>query len=222
MGDVTHQDAVAYDEHVRSLLGAIRHGDRLAFDHLIEAVGHEMRKLSAYHLRQRPPARTLQTTALVHEAVLRMIQMLNRQRQKFPESKEHLMGLVSQMMRFTLTDYARKRKLTLISLDEPSPYDDGGTPVANEAVMQGWSDDDLDTLLAVDEALGAIERSDPRYGKRRSAAIELYLFGGMSFREIAGELGVTDDTARRDCQLAMSRLRTLLASRSPSCQAPVR
>jgi RNA polymerase sigma factor (TIGR02999 family) len=218
---VPNQDAVEYEEHIRSLLGAIRNGDRPSFDTLIEAVGHEMRKLSAYHLRQRPPAQTLRTTALVHEAVLRMIQMLNRQRQTFPESKEHLMALVSQMMRFTLTDYARKRKLTLVSLDEPSSHDDWGPSVANEVEMQSWSDRDLDTLLAVDEAISAIERSDPKYGKRRSAAVGLYLFGGMSFREIAGELGVTDDTARRDCQLALSRLRALLASQPSSGSSPV-
>lgn len=209
------ESAGEYEEHIRALLSAIRKGDRQAFDALIEAVGHEMRKLSAFHLRQRPPAQTLQTTALVHEAVLRMIQMLNKKREKFPETKEHLMALVSQMMRYTLTDYARKRKLKLVSLDEPRPHDESGQPqAANEAVLQSWSEGDLDDLLAVDEALTALERSDAEYGKRRSAAIELYLFGGMNYREIAEELGVTDDMARRDCQIALTRLKSLLARQS--------
>jgi hypothetical protein len=83
-----------YEDHIRALLSAIRKGDRQAFDRLLEAIGHEMRNLSAFHLRQRPPAQTLQTTALVHEAVLRMIQMLNKRRETFPETKEHLMALV--------------------------------------------------------------------------------------------------------------------------------
>jgi RNA polymerase sigma factor (TIGR02999 family) len=205
-----------YEDHIRALLGAIRKGDRQAFDTLIEAVVHEMRKLSAFHLRQRPPAQTLQTTALVHEAVLRMIQMLNKKRETFPETKEHLMALVSQMMRYTLTDYARKRKLKLVSLDEPRPEKgSGASATPNEAVLQDWSESDLDDLLAVDEALTALERSDPEYGKRRSAAIELYVFGGMNYREIAEELGVTDDMARRDCQIALSRLKGLLARQSP-------
>jgi RNA polymerase sigma factor (TIGR02999 family) len=200
-----------YEEHIRALLGAIRQGDRLAFDALIEAIGREMRKLSAFHLRQRPPAQTLQTTALVHEAVLRMITMLNNKKEKFPETKQHLMALVSQMMRYTLTDYARKRKLKLVSFDEPGPHEDGGaSPGPNEAMLPNWSATDLDDLLAVDEALTAIERSDAEYGKRRSAAVELYIFGGMNYREIGEELGVTDDMARRDCQIALSRLKGLL------------
>jgi RNA polymerase sigma factor (TIGR02999 family) len=210
---------VLYEEHVKALLSAIRRGDRAAFDTLIEAVGHEMRKLSAFHLRQRPPAQTLQTTALVHEAVLRMIQMLNKKRQKFPETREHLMALVSQMMRYTLTDYARKRKLQLVSLDEPRPHDDSGvSSTADEGVLQSWSEGNLEDLLAVDEAITALERSDADYGKRRSAAIELYLFGGMNYREIAEELGVTDDMARRDCQIALSHLKGLLGR--PSAEGP--
>jgi RNA polymerase sigma factor (TIGR02999 family) len=212
---VPNQSAVEYEGHIRALLSAIRKGDRPSFDTLIETVGHEMRKLSAFHLRQRPPAQTLQTTALVHEAVLRMIQMLNKKREKFPETKEHLMALVSQMMRYTLTDYARKRKLKLVSLDEPRPRDDNGaSPTSNEGVLQDWSESDLDDLLAVDEALTTLERSDAEYGKRRSAAIELYLFGGMNYREIAEELGVTDDMARRDCQIALNRLKSLLGRQS--------
>ena len=199
-----------YEERIRALLQAIRHGDRAAFDRLIDAVGHEMRRLSAYHLRQRAPSQTLQTTALVNEAVLRMIQMLNREQQKFPETKEHLMALVSQMMRYTLTDYARKRKLKLVSLDEPG-RSDGERPEAPAHALEDWSDRDLDDLLAIDEAIETIKRSDPAYGKRRGAAIELYLFGGMNYREIAEELGTTDDMARRDCQHALTRLRTLLA-----------
>jgi RNA polymerase sigma factor (TIGR02999 family) len=212
-GELVANDRVAeYEEHIRGLLTAIRTGDRAAFDALIETVGHEMRKLSAFHLRQRAPSQTLQTTALVHEAVLRMIQMLNTKRQKFPETKEHLMALVSQMMRYTLTDYARKRKLKLVSLDEPGPSDDRPSSAADDAALQNWSESDLDDLLAVDEAITALERSDPEYGKRRSAAIELYLFGGMNYREIAEELAVTDDMARRDCQIALSRLKGLLGT----------
>jgi RNA polymerase sigma factor (TIGR02999 family) len=205
-------EQVEYEQRIRTLLGAIRSGNKRAFDDLIEAVGHEMRKLSAFHLRQRPPAVTLQTTALVHEAVLRMIQALNRDQEKFPQTKEHLMALASQMMRYTLTDYARKRRPT-VSLDEPRTTDEGppGRPIVPEA-LQDWTDSEIENLLALDEALAAIERSDKEYGKRRSTAVSLYLFAGMNYREIGQELGVTDDMARRDCQLALGRIRAALAA----------
>jgi RNA polymerase sigma factor (TIGR02999 family) len=218
---MAQEPVVEYEEHIRGLLGAIRRGDGSAFDRLVETVGHEMRKLSAFHLRQHRSGQTLQTTALVHEAVLRMMQMLARNRAKFPETKEHLMALVSQMMRFTITDYARKRKLKLVSLDEPFP--DGRTDsAAREAdrALERWSESELDDLLALDGALAALERSDAEYGKRRSAAVGLYVFGGMNFREIADQLGITDDMARRDCQIALTRLRVILNARSSQGPSP--
>src|SRR4051794_34131595 len=113
---------VDYENQVRRLLGAIRGGDRGAFDALIEAVGHEMRKLSAYRIRRQPAVQTLQTTALVNEVVLRLIRMLNNDGRTFPETREHFMALVSRMMRFTLTDYARKKKIATVSIDAaPTP-----------------------------------------------------------------------------------------------------
>jgi RNA polymerase sigma factor (sigma-70 family) len=207
-----------YETHIRRLLTAVRTGDRDAFADLIGTVGHEMRKLSAFHMRQQPYVVTLQTTALVNEVVLRLIQMLNSHKASFPETKEHFMALVSRMMRFTLTDYARKRKLKTVSLDE-----EGDSPgaVANEPeAMRGWSQRELDDVLAIDEALTALERSDADFGKRRTAALELYLFGGFNYREIADELGVTDDMARRDCQIGLTQLRALLAAHPPTGASP--
>lgn len=213
-------ETVEYEEQIRSLLATIRRGDRAAFDTLIEAVGVEMRKLSAFHLRQRPPGLTLQTTALVHEAVLRMIQALNRNQQAFPETKEHLMALVAQMMRYTLTDYARKRK-PVVSLDDVRPSEDvSPSEPALPLLLQDWTNREIDDLLALDEALEVIERSDAEYGKRRSAAISLYLFAGMNYREIGDELAVSDDTARRDCQFALSYIRGVFTER-PSTKAPL-
>jgi len=127
------------------------------------------------------------------------------------------MALVSQMMRFTLIDHARKRRLKLDSLDDVRRGPDGdltGESVAD--TLEDWSASDLDSLLAVDEALTTLERLDPEYGKRRSTAIEMHLFGGMNYREIADELGVTDDMARRDCQIALSRLQNILSSQPPA------
>ena len=209
-----------YEDRVRDLLAAVRRGDRDAFADLLGAVGHEMRKLSAFHMRQQPNVVTLQTTALVNEVVLRLIHMLNSQNVSFPETKEHFMALVSRMMRFTLTDYARKRKLKTVSLDDERDTSGATHEEPFSTVLQGWSDRELDDLLAIDEALTALERSDPDYGKRRTAAVELYLFGGFNFREIADELGVTDDMARRDCQIALAQLRVLLAAEPATGASP--
>jgi DNA-directed RNA polymerase specialized sigma24 family protein len=205
-----------YEARIRALLGAIRQGDRAAFDALIEAIGHEMRGLSGYILLSRPPMATVQVTVLVNEAVLRLVGMLNSESRKFPETKEHLMNLLSQMMRFTLTDYARKRRVDLESLDAPQRDQAGETGEATGAEMlRDWSGQDLDLLLTVDHVLSTIERSDPEYGKRRRLATELHLFSGMNFREIGDELGVSEDTARRDCLMALSRLRGALGHQPP-------
>lgn len=205
-----------YETRISRLLTAVRTGDKDAFADLLGAVGHEMRKLSAFHMRQQPHVVTLQTTALVNEVVLRLIQMLNSQKTSFPETKEHFMALVSRMMRFTLTDYARKRKLKTVSLDEEGDAPD--EPASS--MMQGWSQSELDDLLAIDEALTALERSDTDFGKRRTAALELYLFGGFNYREIADELGVTDDMARRDCQIALTELRARLTAQPSTGASP--
>jgi RNA polymerase sigma factor (TIGR02999 family) len=209
--------ALDYEGHIRRLLAAVRAGDRASFDALIDAVGHEMRRLSAYHLRH-PPAdvKTLQTTALVHEAIIRLIQALNREAGKFPETREHFMALASKMMRFTLIDHVRKRKLQLVCLDEPLRTGDGaedGHTIGD--TLADWGQTDLEGLLAVHEALAEVERLDPEYGTRRGAALALRLFGGMNYHEIAEELGITDDMARRDCQIALGRLQAILASGQP-------
>jgi DNA-directed RNA polymerase specialized sigma24 family protein len=123
------------------------------------------------------------------------------------------------MMRFTLADYARRRKLQTVSLDDGRP-DPASAASSDPAPLADWSGSDLDTLLAVDEGLKEIEQTSGDYGKRRSAALELFLFGGMNFREIADELGTTDDMARRDCQLGLARLRALLARPGAGNAAP--
>jgi RNA polymerase sigma factor (TIGR02999 family) len=199
-----------YEDTIRRLLSAVRGGERAAFEALIETVGHELRKLSAYRLRQQAPGHTLQTTALVNEVVLKLIQMLNNPASEFPASREHFLALASRMMRFTLADYARRRKLQTVSLDDGS-FEPRSFASADGGPLTDWSERDLDTLLAIDEGLKQIEQTSADYGKRRSAALELFLFGGMNYREIAAELGTTDDTARRDCQLGLARLRELFA-----------
>jgi DNA-directed RNA polymerase specialized sigma24 family protein len=160
-----------------------------------------LRKLSAYRLRQQPHAATLQTTVLVNEVVLRLMPMIDRSGDRFPESRKDFLALTSHLMRCTLADYARKRKLPTVSLEGE------GQPLAD------WRDEDLEGLVAVDQALKEIAHTGGAKGQRRSKAVELLVFGGMNYREIADELGISDDMARRDCQAGVAQIRQLFTEK---------
>jgi RNA polymerase sigma factor (sigma-70 family) len=212
---MVHEDTVEYEDRIRDLLAAIRAGDNQAFESLLGAVGHELRKLSAYRLGV-TGRHTLQTSTLVREVVVRLVKIVNERAHTFPETKEHFLALATRMMKFTLADHARKRKLLMVALDDELAKPAVAAEIAmNPGPLHTWSNRDLDTLLSVEEALEHIRRSDGEYGPRRSDALELHLFGGMNYREIADELGVTDDTARRDCQLGLARMRQLLSTEGP-------
>ena len=203
--------SIDYEDKIKQLLDSIRRGDRNSFDGLVEALGAEMRRLSAYHLRGQPGGITFQTTVLVNEAIIGLIRMLNKDSRRFPESKEHLMALITRMIKFKLIDRARQRRGTNVSFDEPH----GDAPPLKDS-LPDWSAVDVDLLLAIEHVLEDLKSSDPELGPRRAAALELHLFGGMKFGEVASELGVTDDTARRDCQLGLTRLRSALKSSEDS------
>ena len=219
---MVYADTVEYEDKVRDLLAAIRAGDNEAFESLLAAVGHELRKLSAYRLNL-TGRHTLQTSTLVKEVVVRLVKIVNDRAHTFPETKEHFLALATRMMKFTLADHARKRKLFLVALDDELAKPAAEARIAtNPGPLHAWSTRDLDTLLSVEEALEHIKRSDGEYGPRRSEALALHLFGGMNYREIADDLGVTDDTARRDCQLGLARLRQLLSTEGPGGRSPTR
>jgi RNA polymerase sigma factor (TIGR02999 family) len=208
---MTDTENIAYESKIRDLLAAVRRGDREAFNELLTDTGHELRKLAAYYLRRQAHGVTLQTTALVNEAVLALLQMLERESDKWPATKEHFIALLCRVMRFTLIDYARQRRLTTVSWDEsaaPGADEDG----ARFLPAPVWTEQNVADLLAVDEALKKIEQADPQYGPRRARVLECYLFGGLSYREIAAEAGLTEDTARRDCLVGLAQLRELLGS----------
>jgi RNA polymerase sigma factor (TIGR02999 family) len=199
--------SVDYDNNIRRLLTAIRKGGREAFEPLIEAVGHELRKISAFRLRQYGYAHTLQTTALVHEVVIRLMKMIDRPDSQFPESREHFLALASHMMRCTLADHARKRRLVTTSLDTS---DDRIAVEHSAAAAQmpliGWTVGEIDALLTVDKVLVDMEQTG-EVGARRGKVMELYVFGGLNYREIGTQLGITDDMARRDCQIGLAQVR---------------
>jgi RNA polymerase sigma factor (TIGR02999 family) len=157
-------------------------GDRKALESLLPLVYEELRRLARSHLRQHRPNHTLQTTAVVHEAYLRMaenksLKIVNR---------AHFLGIAAQLMRWILVDYERKRRaakrgsgVVPLTLDE-----DIGTPAAN-----GRSVD----LLALNEALDRLAKLDGQ----QSQIIELRYFGGLSIEDTSEFLGISPATVKR-------------------------
>jgi DNA-directed RNA polymerase specialized sigma24 family protein len=198
-----------YEETVRQLLAEVRTGDGQALEALLEAVGDELRKLSAYRLWLRGH-HTLQTSTLVKEVVLGLLRIVKLRAHTFPESKEHFLALSTKIMICTLADHARRRKETVPLDDELAKPSVAAAISEDPGPLHSWSNRDVDTMLSIQQALDHIERSDPRYGPRRRAALELRLFGGMKYTAIARELKVSEDIARNDCIAGRAVLRQLL------------
>ena len=164
-------------------------GETSALDDVMRAVYQELRRRADHYLRLERPDHTLQPTALVHEAYLRLID----QRKVSWQNRAHFFGVAAQMMRRILVDHARTkqrgkrggaaRKLTL---DE----------VMN--LSQGRAAD----LVALDDALKALAEIDPR----KSQVVELRFFGGLNVEETAEVLDVSPQTVLRDWKMAKAWL----------------
>ena len=167
-------------------------GDEGALDQLIPLVHEELRRLAKRYMRRergQRAARTLQTTALVNEAYLRLIVARRVQWQ----SRAHFFPIAARLMRRILVDYARAQNyakrgggLPQVSLDD-----------APELAAERASD-----LVALDDALEALSRVDERKGR----VVELRFFGGLSVEETAEVLKVSPDTVMRDWRLAKAWL----------------
>jgi RNA polymerase sigma factor (TIGR02999 family) len=157
-------------------------GDRAALEAVLPLVYDELRRQARYHLRQQRPNHTLQTTALVHEAYLR----LRQERVLQVENRAHFLGIAAQLMRWILVDYERKRRAakrgaaaTHLTLDER-------IVAANPQVA------DVD-LLALDQALDNLAKIDPQ----QSRIIELRYFAGLSVEDTSEFLGISPATVKR-------------------------
>jgi RNA polymerase sigma factor (TIGR02999 family) len=175
---------------ITRLLGAWSAGDEHALEQLIPMVYDELHRLAQIYMGREHPEHTLQTTALVHEAYLRLVDAGRSSLQ----DRAHFFAVCAQLMRRILVDWARTRlslkrggDIRMVDLDEAltvSP--DGGTD-----------------LVALDDALKTLETIDPR----KSKVIELRFFGGLSVQETADVLKVSEDTVTRDWKFAQSWLR---------------
>ena len=177
-------------DEVTELLAAWSDGDAAALDRLLPLVEAELHWLAQRYLRRERQGHTLQTTALVNEAYLRLVD----QRQVRWQNREHFFGIAAQVMRRILIDHARRVAYAKrgggaarISLDE-------ACVMAPERARE---------LVALDDALSALARVDQRKGR----VVELRYFGGLSVEETAEVLGVHPDTVTRDFQRAKAFLR---------------
>ena len=171
------------------LLRAWAGGDRAALEQLTPRVYDELRRIAGHFMRNEQPGRTMQTTALVHEAYLKLIDVSNVDWQH----RAHFFAIAAQAMRHILLDHARRRlaakrggAAARVNLDEVA---DIGTERASE-------------LIALDDALSALAKVDPR----KAQVIELRFFAGLSVEETAEVLKVSADTVMRDWRLARAWL----------------
>ena len=158
---------------------------------MIPAVYTELRRQAARHLRRERPGHTLQTTALVHEAYLRLVDQKNVRWQ----NRAHFFAVAAQLMRRILVDHARRRhraKRGGLGINLP----------LEEALVVAAEKSDVD-LLALDEALGRLAAIDAR----QCQIVELRFFIGLSIEETATVLGVSATTVKDDLNMAKAWLR---------------
>ena len=174
---------------VTLLLNQVASGNEDAAARLIPLVYQELRRVAVHHLRLERPDHTLQPTALVHEAYLRLVE----QRDPNWQNRAHFFAVASQLMRRVLVDYARGRlrqkrggKQAKVSLEKVY------------ILSRGRSDE----LLALDKSLDKLAKLDAR----QCRVVELRFFGGLSVDEVAKVLGVSSKTVKREWSVAKAWL----------------
>lgn len=179
---------------ITHLLRKWSEGDRAALDQLMPVVHQELRKVANSYLRDERPDHTLQPTALINEAYLRLV------KQDFPEwqSRKHFYGVAAQLMRQILVEHARTRAAAKrgagaqkLSLDE--------API--------FSQERAADLVALDDALTGLAKFD----ERKARVVELRYFGGLSIEEVATALDISVATVGREMRMAQAWLHREMA-----------
>jgi RNA polymerase sigma factor (TIGR02999 family) len=175
-GDITH------------LLAALRDGDKSAMDRLLPLVYREFHERAHAQLARRRPGETLSTTALVHEAYLKLAGSAHQSYQ----DRVHFFAVASRAMRQILVDYARRT----------TAEKRGSRPAVTLEPDAVANPDRAEELVALDEGLEQLEKLDPRLVR----TVELRFFGGLSVEETADALGISPRTVKRDWQRARAFL----------------
>jgi RNA polymerase sigma factor (TIGR02999 family) len=166
---------------VTRILSAIEQGDPTAAEQLLPLVYDELRKLAAQKLAQERPGQTLQATALVHEAYLRLVDVEKAQHW---DSRGHFFAAAAEAMRRVLIDTARRRG---------AQRRGGGAKRQSLQGLEAAAPGSDDELLAVDEALERFQQIDPA----KAELVKMRYFGGLSIPEAAQALGISVTTANR-------------------------
>jgi RNA polymerase sigma factor (TIGR02999 family) len=186
---------------VTELLSACAGGDREALGHLLPLVYHELRAIARRHLWRERPGHTLQPTALVNEAYLRLVD----QREARWHSRTHFFAVASQAMRRILVDYARTK------LAEKRG---GGVPVLTlgaAADAGGEAPLGPEDLLALDAALGELAALDPQQAR----IVELRYFADLTIEECGQSLGISPATVKREWAMARAWLHRRISGDAP-------
>jgi RNA polymerase sigma-70 factor (ECF subfamily) len=174
---------------VTRLLGQLRAGRKDAAEELTPLIYRELHKLAAACMRRERPGHTLQATALVHEAYMRLLGQENVEWQ----NRSHFYGIAAQIMRRVLLDYARKHQ----AAKRGGPHQ---KVRIDEALLV--TEQQLDVVLAVDESLKRLEQMDPRQAR----VVELRFFAGLDVEQTAAVLGISTATVKREWQFAKAWL----------------
>ncbi len=183
-------------EQITRMLEKLRDGSPDARSALFDAVYPELKRRAARYLRSERPGHTLQATALVNEAYM---QLMGQPKAGDWKDRSHFFAVAAQAMRRILVDYARNRK---------AAKRDGGRVRVEFTDVLAVSEDRLDQVLAIDEALIRLAGWDAR----QCQIVEMRFFAGLTEEEIAEALGVTARTVKRDWKVAKAWLYGELAS----------
>lgn len=180
-------------ESITQLLDSWSSGDQGAAEKLLPLVYEELRRIATRQLRQERGAHTLQATAIVHEAYLRLI---GQEGLQWP-SRAHFFAFAAHLIRRILVDYARTRNRA----KRGGQYDRVTLAEVADLALEKSPD-----LVALDEALSSLEKVDPR----KASVVELRFFAGLTLEEIAEQLEISTETVGREWRRAKAWLYTAL------------
>ena len=191
---------------VTQLLAQWRDGDERAFAQLSGIMYDELRQLAQRHLRRERSNHTMQKTALVNEAFVRLV----GQQSVDWQSRAHFIGLASKLMRRVLVDYARARLadkrgggVGVLSLDEMAAPEADEAPDTTPTALQHLDAHTQEEVSAIDQALVRLEQIDTR----QAQIVEMRYFGGLTVEQTAEAIGISEATVKREWTLARAWLR---------------
>ena len=186
-----------FPQNITQLLACWNEGDESAFDQLVTLVYPELRRLARNYMRREDEAHTLQTSALINEAYLRLVNYQD----KGWNNRAHFFAVAAQVMRRILIDHARKHRRAKRGAGANHVSLDGGAVISQDRAAD---------FLALDEALVQLAEID----ERKSRIVELRFFGGLTVEEVAEVLNLSPITIKRDWRSARAWLQREINSNS--------